>query len=127
MAALEGARWRNDERLHLTLRLVGEVEREVANDLAAASATIASPPVELGLRGVSHFERKGIPTAVWTQVPLAPGLERLRAKIGQACDLVGLGRETRRFTPHVTIARLTCHGPDRRLARARRRRAMGGS
>jgi 2'-5' RNA ligase len=112
MEALEGARWQDDEQLHLTLRFVGEVEREVANDLAAALASIAAPSFELVLEGVAHFERKGMPTAIWARVAPAPELERLRTKVERACDLAGLGCETRRFTPHVTIARLTRHtGP----------------
>src|SRR5690606_31956171 len=32
MEGLEGARWVEDDNLHLTLRFVGEVERPVAND-----------------------------------------------------------------------------------------------
>jgi 2'-5' RNA ligase len=112
MEALEGARWQDDEQLHLTLRFIGEVERPTANDLAAALESIAWPPFELALEGVSHFERKGMPTAVWARVPPTPELEGLRMKIERSCDLVGLGRETRRFTPHITIARLTRHiGP----------------
>jgi 2'-5' RNA ligase len=112
MEALEGARWQDDEQLHLTLRFIGDVERPVANDLAASLASIVSPSFELAVEGVSHFERKGMPTAIWARVPPTPELKGLRTKIERACDLAGLGRETRRFTPHTTIARLTRHtGP----------------
>jgi 2'-5' RNA ligase len=112
MEALEGARWQEDEQLHLTMRFAGEVEREAANDLAAALASIVLPSFKLELEGVSHFERKGMPTVIWARVRPAPELERLRAKIERACDLTGLGGETRRFTPHITIARLNSHtGP----------------
>jgi 2'-5' RNA ligase len=109
MEALEGARWQYDEQLHLTLRFIGEVELPVANDLAAALASIAWPSFEVALDGVSHFERKGMPTAIWARVEPTPELNGLRAKIERACDLAGLGRETRRFTPHITIARLGRH------------------
>jgi len=112
MEALEGARWQDDEQLHLTLRFIGEVERPVANDLAAALARIAWPSFELALEGVSHFERKGMPSSIRARVPPTPELKGLRAKIERVCDLAGLGRETRRFTPHITIGRLTRHaGP----------------
>jgi 2'-5' RNA ligase len=109
MEAVEGARWQDDEQLHLTLRFIGEVERPVANDLAAALASIASPSFELALEGVSHFERKGMPSAIWARVAPILELEGLRKKLERACDLAGLGAETRRFTPHITIARLTRH------------------
>lgn len=112
MEALDGARWQDDEQLHLTLRFIGEVERPVANDLAAALASIAWPSFKLAIEGVSHFERKGMPSAIWARVPPTPELQGLRMKIERVCDLEGLGRETRRFTPHIMIARLTRHtGP----------------
>jgi 2'-5' RNA ligase len=107
MEALEGARWQDDEQLHLTLRFIGEVDRPVADDLAAALARITRPSFELVLEGVSHFERKSMPTAIWARVRPAPELDGLRREIERECDRVGLGRETRRFTPHITIARLT--------------------
>jgi RNA 2',3'-cyclic 3'-phosphodiesterase len=106
MEAVEGARWQDDDQLHLTLRFIGEVERPVADDLAATLASIAWPPFELALDGVSHFERKGVPTAILARVLPTPELNGLRTKIERACDVAGLGRETRRFTPHITIARL---------------------
>lgn len=106
MEAIEGARWQDDGQLHLTLRFVGEVERAAANDFATALASIASPSLQLTLDGVSHFERKGTPTAIWARVPSTLELVRLKTKIERACDLVGLGCETPRFTPHITIARL---------------------
>ena len=112
MEALDGARWQDDEQLHLTLRFVGEVERADANDLADALASIAWRPFEVSLHGVSHFEHKGMPNAIWARVTPTPELEGLRAKIDRICDLAGQGRETRRFTPHITIARLNRHsGP----------------
>jgi RNA 2',3'-cyclic 3'-phosphodiesterase len=112
MEALDGARWQDDEQLHLTLRFVGAVDRPVADDLAAALALVAWPSFEVALDGVSHFERKGVPSAIWARVVPTPELNGLRMKIERACDRVGLGLETRRFTPHITIARLSRHtGP----------------
>jgi len=103
---LDGARWQADEQLHLTLRFIGEVDTPVANDLAAAFAGIVAPPFDLSLEGVSYFERKGMPTSIWARVPLVPELTRLQRKVERACQSVGLPPESRRFMPHITIARL---------------------
>jgi 2'-5' RNA ligase len=106
MEALEGARWQGDEQLHLTLRFIGEVDRPLANDVASALAEIAWPDFPLEIDGVSHFQRKGRATAIWARVVPSAALEGLRQKIERACEQAGLERETRRFTPHITIARL---------------------
>ena len=106
MEGLEGVRWQDDEQLHLTLRFVGEVERPAAEDLAAVLGGIAWPAFPLTVDGVGHFERKGRPTALWARVPPSAPLEGLRQKVERACESTGQPRETRRFTPHITLARL---------------------
>lgn len=106
MEGIEGARWVEEENLHLTLRFVGEVERPAANDLAAVLERIAWPRFELRIEGVGHFTRKGQMSALWARIPDSEPLEGLRQKVEAACQAAGLGRETRRFTPHVTLARL---------------------
>jgi 2'-5' RNA ligase len=106
MEGIEGARWVDEENLHLTLRFVGEVERPAANDLAEALARISWPRFELRIEGVGHFARKGEAKALWARIPESEPLEGLRQKVESGCEAVGLGRETRRFTPHVTLARL---------------------
>ena len=110
MEALEGARWVDEANLHLTLRFVGDVERPAANDLAEALGQIDWPRFTLRIAGVGAFERSSRhgsrPHALWARVPLADPLEGLRQKVERACDVTGLGRETRRFTPHITLARL---------------------
>lgn len=106
MEGIEGARWQDEDSLHLTLRFVGEVESPAANDLAGELARIGWPPFELRVAGVGAFERKGRPHAIWAKVPAADPLEGLRQKVERACEAAGLGRETRRFAPHITLARL---------------------
>jgi 2'-5' RNA ligase len=106
MEGIEGVRWIDEANLHLTLRFVGEVETPVAEDLADRLAQVAAEAFVVQLDGVGHFTRKGQAAALWARVLPAPGLEALRQKVERACEAAGLGRETRRFTPHVTLARL---------------------
>jgi 2'-5' RNA ligase len=97
-------RWQDDEQLHLTLRFVGEVERQLANDLADALTRVHAPPFELRIAGVGRFEQRNS-GALWAGVePKAP-LAALAAKIERACQSVGLEPERRAFHPHITLAR----------------------
>ena len=47
MGGVPGARWQDDDQLHLTLRFIGEVDRPVAEDIAAALGTIHAPPLDI--------------------------------------------------------------------------------
>ncbi len=97
-------RWVGDEQLHLTLRFIGEVERPLANDVAAALARVRSAAFELAVKGVGRFERRN-GGALWAAVePRAPVAE-LAAKVERACVLAGLEPERRAFHPHITLAR----------------------
>ena len=107
---VERARWQDDGQLHLTLRFVGEVDRHVAADLVTALDEVKAPGFDLTVRGVGHFEKKGRPTALWAALdPCAP-LDVLERRVERACRAAGLPPETRKFVPHVTLARLGGQG-----------------
>ena len=97
-------RWQDDEQLHLTLRFIGEVDRPVAEDVAAALGRIRAARFEVRLSGVGRFEQRGS-GALWAGVePKAP-LAALAAKVERACRSAGLEPEPRAFHPHITLAR----------------------
>ena len=106
MGGIEGARWQDDEQLHLTLAFVGEVERTQSDDLTEALADVESSEFTAEVAGVGHFERKGWPTAVWARVPLTDALAQLHRRVERACRHAGLAAEKRGYRPHVTLARL---------------------
>ena len=103
---IDNARWQDEDQLHLTLRYIGEVETHRADDLAEAASSIRFEPFELHVSGCGYFERKGRPTAVWAGLAPSEPLVRLQRKVEQACVRCGIPAETRKFTPHITVARL---------------------
>jgi 2'-5' RNA ligase len=108
-------RWQDDEQLHLTLRFVGEVERPVAEDVAAALAAIRSARFDIRIHGTGRFEQRSA-GALWAGVEPKPLLAALAAKVERACQSVGLEPERRSFHPHITLARW----------KGRRTREVGG-
>jgi len=108
MHGIAGARWQNDEQLHLTLRFIGEVDRHRAEDIAAALGALHAPAVTARIAGVDLFERQGRPHMIWAGVEPHEPLAALHRKVDQLLARVGVGvaPETRAFTPHVTLARL---------------------
>lgn len=81
---VEGARWQEDEQLHLTLRFIGEVPRAQAEDVAAALGTVSAPDVAATLDGVGRFDRRGRIDTLWARVAPAPALSDLAQKVNRA-------------------------------------------
>lgn len=106
MGGVAGARWQDDEQLHLTLRFIGEVDRRRAEDVDAALGGVLHAPFELTLEGVRSFERRGAPTVLWAGVAPQEPLRSLHKKTDQAIARTGLDAEHRAYQPHITLARL---------------------
>jgi 2'-5' RNA ligase len=106
MGGISGARWQNDDQLHLTLRFIGEVDRHLADDVLAALGTIHHPRFDIALNGIGAFDRRGVPDTIWAGVaPHAP-LKTLHKKVDAALGRVGVAPEQRAYLPHITLARL---------------------
>ena len=99
------ARWIPPENLHLTLRFIGDIDETTAADIDAVLANLRSPAFELTLKGVGEFGGRD-PHALWAGVAPNPDLLHLVAKIERALQRAGLAAETRKYAPHVTLARL---------------------
>lgn len=106
MGGVPGARWQDGEQLHLTLRFIGEVDRPLAEDIAAALGAVTHPRPAITLSGVGTFDRKGKPHTLWAGIVRDAGLRALRERVARALSRVGIAPEERAFTPHITLARL---------------------
>jgi len=102
---LPGARWLDAGNLHLTLRFIGEVDESEAADIDAALARVKARRFTLQLAGTGTFGHGKLRT-LWVGVEREPTLSTLRDRIEQALIRTGVPPEPRKFTPHVTLARL---------------------
>jgi 2'-5' RNA ligase len=110
---LPGARWVPPDNYHLTLRFIGEVAPDTAEEIDLALAVLRGRGFPLALSGVGVFEKGGRAIALWAGVERSPQLDRLQAKIETALQRAGLEPLRRRFVPHVTLARLDNAVPHR--------------
>lgn len=107
-----GAAWQTREQLHLTLRFIGEVDKAISGDVCDALAAIRDKAFSVSLSGVGYFGPPKRAHTLWSGVASNPALIHLRDKIESAMVRLGLAPETRKFHPHVTLARLK--NPSRR-------------
>ena len=110
---LPGARWRLAESLHITLRFVGDIAENQADDLDAELALIGGAPFEIVLSGAGSFGDGPDIRAVWAGVEENQALRRLAAACETAARRAGLKSAARAWRPHLTLAYLRRPDPAR--------------
>lgn len=106
MLGVPGARWLEDDNLHVTLRFIGEVDGHRFEDIAEALRTVRKPGFELALSGTGHFPPRGQPTVLWAGVRHDASLVGLRGAVDRVVIRAGADPAHRKYMPHVTLARL---------------------
>jgi 2'-5' RNA ligase len=102
---LPGARWIDPENYHLTLRFSGDVDDATAHEVASLLGRVRRTPFELRFDTLSSFGGRR-PRAVIATLAQTPALMELQAEHERLMQRVGLEPEGRKYTPHVTLARL---------------------
>ena len=112
--AIHGARWMGEEQLHITLRFYGETPPDRVDALINALQSIAAvAPFTLRLKGAGQFPPRGAARILWVGIAVEEQLMRLAALAENASVKAGFEPERRKFSPHITVARLSAVSPDR--------------
>jgi len=101
------ARWARPEGMHVTLKFIGHVDATKLDAIRAALATVRSDaPVEMRVRGIGFFPDVRRPRVLWCGIEASANLARLAADTERVLEPLGIPREERAFSPHLTLARL---------------------
>ena len=103
---IPGARWVAPEQLHLTVRFIGEVDGGLFHDIQEILDEIHFASFSLQLKGVGYFPPRGAPRVLWIGLDKSEPLQLLRKKIDTALLRARIEPEGRKYSPHITLARL---------------------
>ncbi|MBC8339741.1 MAG: RNA 2',3'-cyclic phosphodiesterase [Rhodospirillales bacterium] len=103
---LPGARWIDEDNLHMSLRFIGDVTGGDEHDIDLALQSVTGAPFEVTLSGLGTFDRRGRVHSVWAGIEKNEALSALRDRIESALVRTGREPEHRKFTPHITLARM---------------------
>jgi 2'-5' RNA ligase len=99
--------WSNPERIHVTVRFIGEAdEARVQNIRAALGPTIDAPAFDVTVEGVGAFPLRGAPRVFWAG--LTDGRDNLlevERAVSQRLESL-VPAEDRPYSPHLTLARV---------------------
>ena len=103
---LQGARWIDPENYHITLRFIGDVDGQTAAEVTDALDRLADSEafsVKLNHLGAFGGDK---PRALFAGAENNTAMQRLQAAQERVLQRLGLEPDGRKFTPHVTLARL---------------------
>jgi 2'-5' RNA ligase len=103
---IPGARWTAADNFHLTVRFIGEVDGHGYDDVVDALAQVRAPRFDLVLSRIDHFGKGDKARVLWIGVEKNPALLHLHDRVESALVRAGLEPEGRKYSPHVTLARL---------------------
>jgi RNA 2',3'-cyclic 3'-phosphodiesterase len=99
------ARWVLPESLHITLKFIGEKPAEMIEDIKRALAGVEVAPFDLSLEGYGFFPTAKSPRVFWVGIESGPQLLQLANAVDEMTSALGIPKEQRRFSPHLTLAR----------------------
>jgi RNA 2',3'-cyclic 3'-phosphodiesterase len=115
----EQLKWVRAENLHVTLKFLGETPEEKLGGIRRALSSVTSEKrVDVHFRGLGFFPNEKRPSVFWAGIEASTSLETLADDIHHALEAVGIPREERAFTPHLTLARLRASGLPEKLRSA---------
>ena len=100
-----GSRWIDPDSFHITLRFIGDIGDSLAREIAYQLDGVESRPFSVRLKSIDVFGGNK-PHTLYAGVEESAELRRLRSIHERICQVLGLDADQRKFTPHVTLARL---------------------
>ncbi|MFX1517060.1 MAG: RNA 2',3'-cyclic phosphodiesterase [Promethearchaeota archaeon] len=94
-------------QIHLTLKFLGEIPTAKIAAIKQALQTIEFPPFDISLEGMGCFPNINYIRVVWIGIKEgSENLKQLASLVEEKLSPLGFPREKRRFSPHLTLARV---------------------
>ncbi len=99
--------WSPPANLHITTKFIGEWPEERLAEVQRALASLPPfAPMRIAIRRLGFFPNPHNPRVFWCGIEAPQDLARLAADTEQALEKIGIAREQRAFSPHLTLARI---------------------
>jgi RNA 2',3'-cyclic 3'-phosphodiesterase len=99
------ARWVNPQSLHVTLKFIGEQPDAAVENIKQGLASIVVSNSEIHFRGYGFFPTPKSARVFWIGMDSGPQLAQLAAMVDAKTAALGIPKEDRPFSPHLTLAR----------------------
>jgi RNA 2',3'-cyclic 3'-phosphodiesterase len=100
-------KWSAPYNLHVTTKFIGEWPEARLDELTNALRVVnARPPIDIAIQGTGWFPNAKSPRVLYAGIKAGPELAKLATDTDDALAAIGIERETKKFDPHLTLARI---------------------
>lgn len=100
-------KWSPPDNLHITLKFIGEWPENRLDELKSVLQQIPSfEPFDIEIRDLGWFPDERSPKVLWAGVHNETGLRELAASLDEQLATLGIAKEEREYSPHLTLARM---------------------
>lgn len=105
--SLPDIRWAGSESLHLTLRFLPDLPEETVEKIGQIMLSVGTlfPPFRIEVTALGTFPGPTRARVLWLGIDGGAALGDLFHALAERLAAIGLPRETRPFTPHLTLGR----------------------
>jgi 2'-5' RNA ligase len=100
-----GIRWVSPESLHVTLKFIGEQPDAMLKQIESSLASIHCGSFQLRFSGTGFFPTPRAARVFWIGIQAEDGLVTLAKTVEESLAQIGIAKEDREFSPHLTLAR----------------------
>ncbi len=95
------------DNIHLTLKFLGNVDAKIIANIKSALATVKFPPFQMEIKGTGAFPSLGRMSVIWVGIEEGwTQVQQVYEQTESILSALGFKRESRSFSPHITIARV---------------------
>lgn len=115
---LAALKWSRVENLHVTTKFIGEWPEPRLSEMKQVLSGVSGTPIEIAVRNLGWFPNQKSPRVLWAGIEASPSLSSLANLTEAAVEKIGVRREPRTYSPHLTLARIPDRPPLEKLQHA---------
>lgn len=98
--------WTRGENLHITTKFIGEWPESRLEQMKTALATVTAPPFDVRIQNIDWFPNARHPRVLYVGITGGRELAQLAQATEAAVATLGVAKEDREYSPHLTLARI---------------------
>lgn len=102
---LRDVRWYEPSRYHLTLKFIGDTNTSDYSAIKEALEQISHSPFSLTIDRMGYFPPNRHPRVIWAGFEYSEPLHDLHHKVEETLTELGIEKESRDYTPHITLGK----------------------